>query len=148
MKFAKEDSIRFWSHVKAPVNIIECWIWQGSKNNQGYGGISFKGKALLAHRCAFEVVFGEIPKGRVIDHLCRNRLCVNPYHMQVTTQKENVHRGNALTGINSRKTHCKRGHALTGNNIQRSAYIKFGYRICRICDLDGQRRRWHARKKE
>lgn len=70
-----------------------CWVWQRAIKPEGYGYLTYKGKTTYAHRLFFERVYGPIPKGMDIDHLCRNRACVNPDHMEVVTRQENALRG-------------------------------------------------------
>lgn len=96
----------------------ECWEWPGAKCN-GYGvvGISVnkKPKRFYAYTLAYNWLYGPVPKGLHIDHLCRNRACFNPYHLEAVTQQENIRRGDA--GINNRiKTHCAKGHPFDERN--------------------------------
>lgn len=131
------DFIRFFSKVKMNGT---CWEWIGAKD-KGYGhfGVGghrkYGGKVIKAHQFSYEAFKGEIPKGFEIDHLCRNRSCCNPDHLEAVTHQENVKRG--LTGkINhyeSKKTHCKRGHPLTIDNIRKNHLIKYGKRLCIKC---------------
>ena len=110
-----------------------CWLWQANRNRDGYGAIKVDGKYLKAHRVAYELYRGQIPDGLHIDHLCSNRRCVNPYHLEPVTMKENrrrtVARGLARNA-NTYKTHCKRGHELAGENLR---IYPSGARICRAC---------------
>ncbi len=83
---------RFWARVRRS-GPLECWEWTGAHAPQGYGQIRAYGKTQNAHRIAWEIVRGEIPDGLQIDHLCRNRGCVNPAHLEPVTQRENILRG-------------------------------------------------------
>ena len=107
-----------------------CWNWLGSKS-RGYGYLNFKGKLYLAHRFFYERLKGPIPPGLTLDHLCRNRSCCNPRHLEPVTSGENVLRGESWAGINSRKTHCKKGHPFNKENT----YHRKTGRGCRICRL-------------
>jgi hypothetical protein len=101
-----------------------CWTWTACILQNGYGGVRLKGKLMRAHRVVYELLVGKIPDGLQLDHLCRNRKCVNPAHLEPVTQKENMRRGNGACAINARKTHCKSGHEFTKENTRRR---------CRIC---------------
>jgi len=116
-----------------------CWVWMGTVANNGYGKI---GKS-VAHRIFYEQEFGPVPEGLQLDHLCRNRLCVNPAHLEPVTQRENIMRGTSPTAVNARKTHCIRGHEYTTENT----YIRSnGYRMCRACDYAFTHSEEHKRK--
>lgn len=91
-----------------------CWFWLGPLNADGYGSITVKGKLVGAHRASYVAYVGEIPTGLVIDHLCRNRACVNPGHLEAVTHTENVRRGDSAV----RGTHCGSGHEYTPENIR------------------------------
>jgi len=113
-----------------------CWLWVGSYGNAGYGQISINKKHKYAHRVGYELYRGKIPDGLNIDHLCRVPCCVNPWHLEAVTQKENVRRGEnskALRLRHAMKTHCKKGHPLSGDNL--SVSQKRG-RICKQCQRD------------
>ena len=124
---------RFWSKVE---KTDACWNWKGGLRN-GYGAFTItlsKGsyRPSYAHRIAYKLLKGEIPTNLQIDHLCRNRACVNPKHMELVTRKENLRRGYSPQAINARKTHCVHGHPLEGGNLL-SAPLRIGKRQCRIC---------------
>jgi len=128
----------FWSQVQIET-AHECWLWRGYKNGTGYGYYG-KTKPKRVHRLAYLLLVGPIPDGLTIDHLCKNRLCVNPSHMEVVSAGANTLRGNGPTAKNARKVICQRGHP-----FQTRKNGKPG-RFCAICNLEGNRR-WRLRTK-
>lgn len=111
----------------------ECWEWKGSLTSKGYGSCYYKGRNRGAHRVVYEFLVGKVPEGLQLDHLCRNRKCVNPKHLEPVTGKVNVLRSNAVSAINTAKTHCPRGHALEGENLAHWLLTVKGWRWCRTC---------------
>lgn len=91
-----------------------CWEWQGPRLPKGYGKIKYQVSGVkytrYTHRMMYEIAYGEIPKGLQIDHLCENKPCCNPDHLEVVTPRENILRGNSIIAQNARKTRCPRGH--------------------------------------
>lgn len=125
-----------------------CWQWRGSSSpshgqvDHRYAKVRYRGRVKLAHRVLYEGLVGPIPEGLTLDHLCRNSLCVNPAHMEITTLRENILRGNQPPARNARKTHCKHGHPLSGANVRHHAGRT--ERVCRTCEREyGRRRRGH-----
>jgi hypothetical protein len=119
---------RFWTKVEKTQS---CWEWQASKTRDGYGNFSIGDhRMVLAHRFSYETLVGPVPDGLDLDHLCRNRACVNPTHLEPVTRAENVYRGIAPAAINKRKTYCIRGHPLSGENLR---FTRAGKRVCREC---------------
>lgn len=114
-----------------------CWEWTGTRT-YGYGRFRLRGKYVQAHRLMYELLVGPIPDGLQLDHLCRNRACVRPSHLEPVTQRENILRGEGPTANNATKTHCRYGHEFTPENTYQ---VKTGGRFCRAC----ARARWHAR---
>ena len=111
-----------------------CWIWTGALSPHRYGTIEANKKTAYAHRVSYEIHRGPIAKGLVIDHLCKVPECVNPSHLEVVTQSQNVRRGD-LASVTREKglalTHCKWGHEYTPEN---TAVYSHG-RTCRTCNI-------------
>lgn len=108
-----------------------CWEWRGARDVTGYGRVRFGGRLLLVHRAVYELVVGAIPAGLQIDHLCRNRSCCNPDHLEPVTRRENILRGVSVVARNAVKTHCIRGHEFTLENTRATGT---GNRACRACE--------------
>lgn len=128
----------------APVDTVvgPCWTWQNCTNSSGYGCVAVAGKAQLVHRVAYRQLVGEIPAGLQIDHLCTNKLCCNPGHLEPVTARVNMSRTAKAT-----KTRCIHGHELSGQNL----IIKrrpggSTLRNCRACQREAQRRCYQASK--
>lgn len=112
----------------------ECKPWTGPIDAKGYG--RGPGHHQLAHRVAYELEHGPIPEGLEIDHLCRNRSCVEVTHLEAVSHRENLLRGDTLPGINARKTRCVHGHPFNNANTH---IDREGKRHCRACDRERHR---------
>jgi hypothetical protein len=119
-----------------------CWQWTAAKSSNGYGSFGVEGKSCHAHRLSYERYKGPIPAGFDIDHICRNRACVNPDHLEAVSRKDNVQRG----ARGALKTHCAQGHPWTDEHI----YVRpaNGKRMCRTCNVERSRARYSASKGE
>jgi len=130
MHYHLYDLVRFFLKVEVRGS---CWEWVGSKRD-GYGHFGLAGKMVQSHRYSYELFREDIPKGLQIDHLCRNRACVNPLHMEVVSMLENIRRGDHKTNhYETKKTHCPKGHQYNTDTIREQHYIKYGKRLCKIC---------------
>ena len=108
----------------------DCWVWGGYRTPAGYGGLMQHGKQLLAHRAMYVYMVGEIPEGLVLDHLCRNRACVNPWHLEPVPLGVNSSRS-----IHKPRASCPNGHEYNEANTYTWRTAQ-GYlsRKCRVCD--------------
>ena len=115
-----------------------CWIWMGPRYRGQYGTFMAKKQHFLAHRASYEHSIGTIPDGLVLDHLCRNPLCINPSHLEPVSNRTNILRGRSPFALNAAKTHCKRGHPLI------NAWLHRGRRVCRECSRQ-RLQEWRSR---
>lgn len=104
-----------------------CWRWTGDLNANGYGRFWKDRRFMLAHRYVYAMFKGIPARSLTIDHLCNRRNCVNPEHLEETTQEENWRRSPNVTA--NRKV-CRKGHPYAGRNL---LVTRAGFRECRIC---------------
>jgi hypothetical protein len=140
MSIRTDAIIRFGRQVD--ITDDGCWLWTGVKGS-GYG-LFFDGKSkhkhVRAHRWSYEYFIGPIPKGLQVDHLCRNRSCVCPEHLEPVTRAENMRR---LRLHNMRATHCANGHRYTDTTTRMDTSAHGNpLRRCRVCERNARRRRY------
>lgn len=137
-----------------PCPLTGCWNWSAGMISAGYSAFGSRpgelpSREIYAHRFAYRVLVGEIEKGKHLDHLCRNRACSNPMHLEVVSPRENLMRGaETVARLNSEKTHCLNGHALSGSNLRiiiRNG--KYKIRVCKKCDTTNAMSRYHAKRR-
>lgn len=108
-----------------------CWTWTGARSSGGYGSIKFAGRTRPAHRVVYENFVEPVGAELVLDHLCRNRACVNPDHLEPVSQSVNVQRGLSA----GPRPHCNNGHELSGENVY-TFPSDAGRRRCRLCHIE------------
>lgn len=132
-RMKKSLTERFWSKVN---KTSTCWIWTAAVRGKGYGHLWVNDKTESAHRISLRLHGIAVPDELLVDHMCRNKLCVNPSHLRLVTARINsIENSVGPTARKAAQTHCKCGHALSGENL----VIKSGRRGCRICILQGKR---------
>lgn len=142
-----EHLAKFWSRVdkRGPA---ECWPWLGALNGSGYGSFGYAGTKVGAHVAAL-IVDGRPPEGRMVGHhVCFNRSCVNPAHLEVRTKGENnAERHEGYVHFKAKVTHCPAGHAYAGDNLVREARSNgVVARVCRTCRNARALEGYHRRK--
>jgi hypothetical protein len=110
----------------------DCWVWTGCRGGRGYGMIRINYRNIQAHRVVYEELVEPIPEGLQLDHLCRNKACVNPDHLEPVTNEENMRRYRATL------THCPNGHEYMAENI---AVQSNGTKRCRTCKKNNRQKK-------
>jgi len=131
--------------LSIPIPFCGCRAWLGSLTKDGYGQFLADGRrSVSAHKAAYELVYGPVPDGLELDHLCRVRCCINPEHLEPVTHAENIRRGEYRKGWDkrmARKTLCINGHPYTGDNV----VVVSGQRKCVIC-RKAAKDRWYVNR--
>jgi hypothetical protein len=127
--------------ARIDVNEHGCWLWQGALTGGGYGNVRYDGRVYTTHRVVYAAIVGHLPAE--LDHLCRERSCCCPDHLEPVTRSENTVRGNS--GV--LRLVCSNGHWLLGDNV---SLVHYGdrpvERRCKTCNRDRVRARRAATK--
>ena len=150
-KLAVLPEIELPAHIREKFHFEnECWVWHGAVGNSRrnkYGVVGVKGRNRQATHVVYEIMVGPIESGLVIDHLCRNTLCVNPAHLEPVTRRENMERGQHANGL-SLQTHCSRGHEFAVTGMTMRIRPVGPQRICHVCDAMRSRKCRMRKKNE
>lgn len=120
-----------------------CWITDVAPNSSGYSYKRVNGTKLPYHRYLYQLFMGPVPSALQLDHLCRNRWCVNPDHLEPVTRRENILRGISFSAINARKKECPHGHSYEEESVNVQLYKQ---RICRTCKAEANVRYRRSRE--
>lgn len=140
---AKKETVGERLEYRRRITDSGCWEWNGRVRRDGYAQTRFGQGMELVHRASYVFYKGEPPEGWEIDHLCRNRLCFNPDHLEAVPKAENVFRGKQAS--RKERTHCCRGHALVDGNVYFYRYRRTNGeqrigKTCLTCQNESQRR--------
>lgn len=141
------DKVDVKARIRCSIEIpigVGCWLWTGGELYRGYGRLSISNRNKMAHVASYNEYIGPVPRGLILDHLCRTRRCVNPEHLEPVTRGVNTMRSKlTVARINADKTHCKRGHEFTEENTQLFRQSRGGRigRNCRKCRALRSRKR-------
>lgn len=133
MQLSQSDLDRFWKKVD---KTEECWKWLASIKSEDYpyGQFRFSGKNQGAHRVAYAIANGSIPEGMDIFHVCQNRWCVNPKHLEAMSRLSRLDKVEGWQAReNAKKTHCPKGHPLVKGNLDETMLKNHGWRQCLTC---------------
>jgi len=143
-KLQQYKKILFNFISKISINqVTGCWDWIGGDTGKSkYARFRNGAKKVLAHRFSYELMVEKISDDKVLDHICRNRMCVNPSHLREVTQKINVLCGNGVASKNALKTHCKYGHEFNEQNTKIIFHRHYRLRQCKECQKRFQKERY------
>jgi hypothetical protein len=113
-----------------------CWGWTAALNGKGYGSLSYQGRIWSSHRLAYTLLVDDVPAELQIDHLCLNKRCCNPSHLEPVTATVNMQRAR------HDQRYCAQGHPLAGRNLINKVRYGKQCRICRVCQYEWQRQRY------
>lgn len=134
----REEIEVFFSHI---LSLDGCWQWGGYVQNAGYASFSTSRETILAHRWSYRYFVGKIKAKMTLDHLCRNKLCVNPDHLEQITRTQNIQRA-GLAGValhESKKLYCSKGHSYQEHGVRyKNGHTAYGTpkyaRRCTVCE--------------
>ena len=127
-----------------------CWVWKLKPTDTGYGIYNTHSKVFKAHRVSWRIFKGPLTDGLVIDHMCKNRMCVNPAHLrEVDSHTNTMENSNWFVALNKLKTHCPSGHEYTEENTRlkpQTINPELLGRQCKECTRIFQNKKYHKNK--
>ena len=135
---AIQSGFRFLGRIRVSDN--NCWEWTGTKSKYGYAVMEINYRQVRCARFSYGFFIKPVPTKLQIDHLCRNRICVNPIHLEAVTARTNILRGIGVSALNILKKHCKSGHQFDESNTYLSTEKGNIRRTCRKCHAMAQKR--------
>lgn len=141
---AQKYKDKIWAKVDRRNGDLKCWEWTSVKTEKGYGRYSiYPNRAQYAHRLVWVLCGNLIPSELVLDHICKNRGCVNPNHLRLVTLRQNtLENSDSISAKNLKRSGCKNGHPYTKSNLQKTSKYRRCVKCQKINEKNRRKRDW------